>query len=264
MQTTHKSWALDPGEHVCWQVRSPQEYAAGERELIEHTARSAGRLLIVGAPAHTTNGSGRVSVLYPPRDVPADGQGSEVLRAIQGRVQAARRQGHVLRVLAAMEHVAPPHVPLDELVGHELELAELAAESGTSVVCAYRQQMWEPNLLGDLASVHSRVVGTQPRTAGFRLSRADAGGWSLDGSVGFESLRAFTAALRGALARTPRVQLRCEMLDLIDASALRALVETVGQAPGVSVVLDGVNETVLRAWRMSGYGATGAAVEVCA
>jgi hypothetical protein len=54
------------------------------------------------------------------------------------------------------------------------------------------------------------------------------------------------------------------MLDLIDASALRALVETVGQFPGGSVVLDGVNETVLRAWRMSGYDATGAAVEVCA
>jgi hypothetical protein len=264
MQTTHRPWVLGPGEHVCWQVRSPQEYAAGERELIRHAALSAGRLLIVGAPAEGANGTGGVSVLYPPRDLDADARPGAVLRAIHGQVHAARRQGQALRVLAAMEHVASPRVPLDELVGQELELAELAAESGTSVVCAYRQQLWEPALLGDLAVVHSRVVGTQPRVAGFRLSRADAGGWALDGSVGYESLRAFTAALRGALARSPRVQLRCERLELIDASALRALVETVGRTPGGSVVLDGANETVLGAWRMSGYGASGVAVEVCA
>lgn len=266
-------WALDPGEHVCWQVSSPEEYADGRRALVAHAARRDGLLLVIGGAAEgerrsrsvSVLDSGSVSVLAPAFTGGlgrSETRSRAVLRAVRKEVDAARRNGRVLQVLAGMEHLASPEAPLDELVRHELDLAELAASSGTSVVCAYSRQVWKPGIVQDLAAVHSRVVGIQPRMAGFRLTCAEAGTWSLEGSVGFESLRAFSAALRGALVRAPRMRLQCAKLELIDASGLRTLIETVASTPGSSVVLDHANETVLAAWRMSGYAASGAAVEV--
>jgi ABC-type transporter Mla MlaB component len=302
---TPEQWALDPGEHVCWQVSSPQEYTDGRRALVAHAARTDGLLLVVGGAGDGGRRSRSVSVFEPAlgdvgsaadrdrdhdidcdidrdggRDDDEDRHGSEsgaesgwsetrsraVLRAVHKEVHAARRSGRLLSVLAGMEYVASPEASLDELVQHELDLAALAASSGTSVVCAYSRQVWKPGVVQDLAVVHSRVVGIQPRMAGFRLTCAstEAGTWSLEGSVGFESLRAFSAALRGALVRASHVRLRCAKLELIDAAGLQTLIETVAETPGSSVLLDQANETVLAAWRMSGYAATGAAVEVCA
>jgi hypothetical protein len=130
------------------------------------------------------------------------------------------------------------------------------------VVCAYPAQQWNPSLLGDLLPVHSRAVGIQQNMAGFWLRRAGTGGWTLEGNVGYESLRAFTAALRGALSRSREVSFGCENLELIDASAWRVLVETVIDIPGSSVRLERANETVRDVWRMTGYAATGVEVQV--
>ena len=248
MTNATDSWSqLGPGEHVCWQVSSPQEYAQGRRELIAHTARSGARLLIFGAPA----------------DGGSSGPPPEILsHAVRREVHEARRSGQRVRVLAGMDHLAHTQQSLDELITHEMDLGELATHGGTSVVCAYSRLLWSPGVIQDVTAVHSRVVGLRPRAAVFRLTRADAESWKLEGSVGLESLRAFSAAVRGALARTPRARLHCTRLDLIDASAWRALVETVMQSRGGSLVLEEANETVCATWRMSGYAAYGAAIEV--
>ncbi len=230
--------------------------------MVAHSARSGSRLLIVGAVPRGAGDSGRVSVLEPPRGVGSGERPSAVFRTLRDEVHAVRRSGQSLRVLARMEYLASPQASLRELVMHEMELGELAARGGTSVVCAYSQLVWNAHIIRDLAAVHSRVMGERPPETGFRLTRADAEGWSLEGSVGFESLRAFSAAVDGALARTPRVRLRCAGLELIDAAGLQALVETVRQTPGGSVLLEQVNETVFAAWQMSGYEALGAAIEV--
>lgn len=252
-QQTTTPWALEAGEHVCWQARSESELAAGEQDLAAHAARAESGLLIVGCP-HAVAASETVSVLDPP---PA----GSLIAAVHERVHAARRDGRRLWVLAGMEHLTPADAPLDELVARELDLARLAAEAETSVVCAYRAQAWKPSLLGDLVPVHSRTVGIGVNMAGFWL-RASPGGWALAGSVGFESLRAFTAALRAALARTPELALRCDEADVIDAGAWRVLVETVSEVPGASVRLEKANETVRAAWAMTGYAATGVNIQV--
>ena len=49
---------------------------------------------------------------------------------------------------------------------------------------------------------------------------------------------------------------------MIDAAAWRALLETVVQTRGGSLVLEETKETVRAAWRMSGYAGYGAAIEV--
>ena len=265
---------------MCWQVSSPQEYARGRRELIAHTARSGARLLIVGGPAGTGDdaGSGRVIDtaldtaldLDPALDVALDSTSGAswerpsrvLLPAVRREVHEAQRSGQSVRVLAGMDHLARSQQSLDELITHEMDLGELATQGGTSVVCAYSRLVWSPGVIQDVTAVHSRVVGLEPRAAVFRLTRADADSWNLEGSVGLESLRPFSAAVRGALARTPRARLRCTGLDLVDAAAWRALVESVTQTRGGSLVLEGANETVRTAWRMSGYAGYGAAIEV--
>ena len=253
---------LDPGEHVCWQVSSPQEYAQGRRELIAHTARSGARLLIVGHPVDGADGVGAVRVFDPPSGTSSARSAGAVWRAVRREVHEARLSGQKVRVLAGMDHLARLQQSLDELITQEMDLGELATYGGTSVVCAYSRLVWNVGMIQDVTAVHSRVIGLQPRTAVFRLTRADAESWWLEGSVGLESLRPFSAAVRGALARTPRARLRCARLDLIDAAAWRALVETVVQARGSSLVLEEANETVRAAWRMSGYAGYGAAIEV--
>jgi hypothetical protein len=155
-----------------------------------------------------------------------------------------------------------PDAPVAEVVALELELAELAAATNTAVVCAYQASLWQPAVLRDIVAVHSRIVGIDAGSAGFRLRLLGGHTYVLEGSVGFESLRAFATALRGALIRTPDLRLGCERLELIEAAAWRVLVETVAGTPGASVLLEGVNETVLGAWLLSGYGAAGIAVQV--
>lgn len=265
---------------MCWQVSSPQEYARGRRELIAHTARSGARLLILGGPAGIGNDVGSVRVIDTALDTAFDLDAAPevaldtstgtnwarpsrvLLPAVRREVHEARRSGQSVQVLAGMDHLASSQQSLDELITHEMDLGELATHGGTSVVCAYSRLVWSPGVIQDVTAVHSRVVGLEPRTAVFRLTRADADSWKLEGSVGLESLRAFSAAVRGALARTPSARLRCTGLDLIDAAAWRALVETVTQTRGSSLMLEGANETVRTAWRMSGYAGYGAAIEV--
>lgn len=257
------NWSrLGPGEHVCWQVSSPQEYAQGRRELIAHTARSGARLLIVGGPSGAGHDAGSIYALDAALDASSARPAGALLDAVRREVHEVRRSGQRVRVLAGMDHLASRQQSLDELITHEMDLGELATHGGTSVVCAYSRLLWSPGVIQDVTSVHSRVVGLEPRAAVFRLTRADADSWKLEGCVGLESLRAFSAAVRGALARTPRVRLRCSGLDLIDAAAWRALLETVVQTRGGSLVLEETKETVRAAWRMSGYAGYGAAIEV--
>ena len=152
--------------------------------MVAHSARSGSRLLIVGAAPRGAGDSGRVSVLEPPRGVGSGEQPSAVFRTLRDEV---RRSGQSLRVLARMEYLASPQASLRELVMHEMELGELAARGGTSVVCAYSQLVWNAHIIRDLAAVHSRVMGERQPETGFRLTRAAAEGWSWEGSVGFES-----------------------------------------------------------------------------
>jgi hypothetical protein len=248
MAGTRSPWAIEAGEHVCWQVRSAGDYAAGEHELVSRARRAGRQVLVVGGLGAASEAGAAAAT------VPGPGEGaSAVLEAVRRRAHAARRTGQLLWVLAAMEHLTRPNAALTEVVACELELAELATETETGIVCAYQAEQWHPGTLGDIAAVHSRVMGMNSGMSGFRLRYAGAGGYCLDGTVGYECLRAFTATLRGTLDRFTQVKLSCEHLELIDAAAWRALVETVAAVPGASVLLEHANETVLDTWRYSGY-----------
>lgn len=237
------AWHLSAGEHVCWRASSHREYIDGHDRLAARAERDAGGLLLLGA--------GHGAPEAPCASIP------------QAREQMVRdrRGGRTPWVLASMSDLAGPDTAAADLVALELELAELAAQAETAVICAYQGISWEPEVLGAVTAVHSRVMGMAEPMSGFRL-RATGEGYALEGSVGFESLPAFTAALHGALIRSPQLRLCCSRLEMIEAVAMRALLEVVIARPGCSLTLEHTGEAVRRAWELSGYDGAGVAVQV--
>lgn len=306
--------ALGPGEHVCWLVRTADEFARGTGVFLDRGAARGDKTLIIGprpdvarrhrSPAVTfvdpgeprreaegraARGAARwheagAGALSGPADLadpagPRDPNGLQVLSSTASRAVPAvipapadpvtanaamlsmvRREVLLadlegfrgLRVLAQMEAIAAP----------DCGLQELAAGNAASVVCAYRQDFWEPSLLRDLTAVHLRHVGAGLHTAGFRVTYAGSGGWALDGVVDLDGARAFAALLRAVLIRGGQVRLCFAALELIDAAGLRVLREAVVAVPGASVRIEGANDTVLKAWTMSGYADAGLPVEL--
>lgn len=251
-----------PGEHVCWLVRARDEYVRGQRALIADGALTGDKILIIGAWAgnRTRSGSGAV-VTFDPRGAAERGQ-TAVLRAVRKAQRAAGREGRSLRVLAQMEAIAAPGEALEDLVARELRFGELTSGGAVGVVCAYRRDAWDAAVLGDLTAVHPGHMGAREQSVGFRMTYAGPGCWTLSGVVDFDGTRAFAAVLRASMARSGRVRLLCHELDLVDATALSTLVAAVRETPGGAVHIEGANDTVLKAWQLSGYGAMDVQVRV--
>lgn len=262
MQSAETLLVPEPGEHVCWLVHARDEYVRGQRALIADGTSAGDNILIIGAwtGGRTRSGSGAVAS-FDPRGTRERGQ-TAVLRAVRRAERAAGREGRALRVLAQMEAIAAPGEALEDLVARELRFGELTSGGAVSVVCAYRRDAWDAAVLGDLTAVHPRHVGTRQESVGFRMTYAGPGCWSLRGAVDFDGIRAFAAVLRASMARTGQVRLLCHELDLMDAAALRTMVEAVRDTPGGAVQIEGANDTLLNAWRLSGYGAMDVQVRV--
>lgn len=243
-------WVFRSGEHVCWLVGSRAEYDAGERELLARAAHAGDSVMIVGDRVRTRHHApGAAGDL----EVRAGRAGTAVLDVVREQAHSIGRAGRGLRILAQMEHLAPPEARLEDLIAREMDVAELAGHGATSVVCAYRHSAWGQELLSGVSAVHSRLIGPAPYPAGFRLVRAGADVWAVHGAVGFDAAASFAAAIRALLARSARLRLDCARLDLIDAAGWQALIGAVTGAAGADVLLERVNDTVAATWRLSGY-----------
>jgi len=173
--------AFRAGEHVCWLVDSRAEYDAGERELLAQAAHTGDSVMIVGELVHTRHPapSGAATL-----DVHVGRDDSAVLEMLREQARGVGRAGRGLRILAQMEHLAPPRARLDDLISREMDVAELADHGATSVVCAYRHSAWSRELLRGVTTVHSRVVGAASGAAGFRIARVGSDVWAVHGEVG--------------------------------------------------------------------------------
>ncbi|HEX4787471.1 MAG TPA: MEDS domain-containing protein [Actinospica sp.] len=235
---------------MCWLVRSSAEYDTGERELLARAAHTGDSVMIVGDRVRTRhNAPGAAG----DTDVRIGRDGSTVLQVMREQTHAVDRSGRGLRILAQMEHLAPPDARLEDLIACEMDVAELAGHGATSVVCAYRHSAWQRELLGGVGAVHSRLVGAVREAADFRITRAEAGAWALHGVIGYEAAASFGAALRALLPRYPRLRLDCTDLELIDAAGWHELISAATGAADAAVSLEHANRTVATAWRLSGY-----------
>jgi anti-anti-sigma regulatory factor len=253
---------LEPGEHACWLVRTVGEFADGAGQFLGHGARTGDKTLVIAAPCAASRAADQLSsVTFLDPRTPA-GARDLVARTVRQEALRAGREGYrALRVLAQMETITPPGTGLDDLVEHELSLQDLTAGTATSVVCAYRQDLWDAPLLRGLTALHSWHVPADEHAAGFRMTPTGPGCWVLSGAVDYDETRSFAALLRAALARSRSLRLDCRGLELIDAAGLKVLTDA-ARVPGARIRVEGVTSTVARTWRLSGYGDAGLNMEL--
>ncbi len=77
--------------------------------------------------------------------------------------------------------------------------------------------------------------------------------WSVTGVVDADGAAAFRTAVSGLLSRTATLRLRCEDLELMDASGMEALVAAACALPGRRVLVENANPTVRRCWELLGF-----------
>ncbi|MFE9928569.1 MEDS domain-containing protein [Streptomyces sp. NPDC005533] len=250
---------VDVGDHVCWLVDAAAPFPGTARAYVADGALYGDKIVVVGAArgvAEDTLLASAAVVL----DLPNLGDTDSVLAAVKREARTAAREGYrSVRVLAERPPVTEPAAAHD-LLSQELRLDEFASECGAMVVCAFRPSQWQADTLEHVASVHPHEMGTRAERPAFRMFSTGVDSWSVDGVIDSQGAAAFNAALRAALGYTPRMRLRFDRLEMIDAAGMGALIEAANHLPGRHIVVQGANETVRLCWELAGYAAPGVPV----
>lgn len=243
MRTVREVATLDPvdvGDHVCWLVDPADDFAGTARAFTADADLFGDKVLLL-EPGRLRLGPST-----------ADGGVLALLRQESDR--AAREGFRALRVLTEMDDLWPGGADPEEVVRHELHLDALAAAGGAILVCAYRHDRFGADALLQAAGVHPQWLGKQPPGAEFRLyCPGPQASWTLSGVVDADGAASLGTALCELLRHTPRLDVACERLELLDASAMTALVRAARSRPDARLVLRGVNEAIRRHWRLVGY-----------
>ncbi|GGQ65915.1 hypothetical protein Saso_48090 [Streptomyces asoensis] len=256
---------VELGDHVCWHtgpaVTSPVDVLA----FVADGALYGDKIVVVGS-AGAASGLPRAAVPSASviLDLPRAADTDSVLAAVRREARTAVREGY--RSVRVLTERVPDHAPggAEELVAQELGLDEFASESNAIVVCAFRPSQWDAPTLEHVACVHPHEMGRRAERPAFRMYSTGADSWSVDGVIDSECANAFNAAVRAALRCAPRVSLRFDTLDMIDAAGMHALVDAARHMPERRVVVEGANETVRLCWELAGYAGAGLPVVMAA
>ncbi|MDR6978384.1 hypothetical protein J2X68_005110 [Streptomyces sp. 3330] len=256
---------VELGDHICWRtdsaVSSPADVLAYVADGVVH----GDKIVVVGS-AGVASGFPRdavpsASVIL---DFPRVADADSILAAVRREARTAEREGYrSVRVLAEPAPAAASRGP-EELVAQELKLDEFASESNAIVVCAIRPSQWDAPTLEHVTGVHPHEMGIRAERPAFRMYSTGADSWSVDGVIDSECADAFNAAVRAVLRCSPKVQLRFDTLEMIDAAGMRALVDAARHVPDRRIVVHGANETVRLCWELAGYATVGTPVVMAA
>ncbi|WP_333774361.1 MEDS domain-containing protein [Streptomyces sp. IBSBF 3136] len=237
---------VDTGDHVCHVWDRTDDVAGRSRAFVADGALHGDKVVIVG-PAPQAESEFAQFVLDPARL-----KGS-LLSAVRREAAAADREG--FRSLRVLHHVMPgARTERDgEWLRSELDLEEFAADTGAMVVCAYSGADWELPALQQINCVHPHHLGSRPVSPAFRVYRTEQEGWTVTGTVDSDGAVAFGTVLCTLLAHTPTVRLLCHGLEFFDAAGMSALADAARHLPERRIVLEGTNETVRLAWKLSGF-----------
>ncbi|MGW7103320.1 MEDS domain-containing protein [Streptomyces sp. NPDC054883] len=256
---------VELGDHVCWRMDPAAVFPGDARAYVADGALYGDKIVVVGR----TGGASRVprdagSAASVILDFPGPADPDSVLAAVRREARTAAREGfRSVRVLAE-RMPATAADGAEELLAQELKLDEFASESGAIVVCAFRPSLWDAPTLERVACVHPHETGTRAERPAFRMFSTGADRWSVDGVIDSECAAAFNAAVRAAIRRTPRVRLRFDTLEMIDAAGMHALVDAARHLPDRRVIVEGANDTVRLCWELAGYAAPGVPVVMAA
>jgi hypothetical protein len=236
------------GDHVCQVLDRTDDVIDRSRTFIADGVAHGDKVVIVGPRLQAEQE-------FAPLFVDPGGLDGSLLAAVRREAANAGREGfRSLRVL----HQARPGSRArrsDELLRSELDLEEFAADTGALVVCAYSRAEWDASDLDRISCVHPHHVGSRSLTPTFRVYRTGKEGWVVDGVVDSDGAAAFGAILCTLLAQRARLRLLGHALEFLDAAGMTALADAACSLPDRRIVLEGTNETVRLAWKLSGFAA---------
>ncbi|MBL1083488.1 MEDS domain-containing protein [Streptomyces actinomycinicus] len=237
---------VDIGDHVCHLLDRADDVIDRSRAFVADGALHGDKVVIVGSAPQAE------SEFAPLVLDPARLKGS-LLAAVRREAAAADREG--FRSLRVLHHVMPStrRGRNGEWLRSELDLEEFAADTGAMVVCAYSGADWDLPALQQISCVHPHHVGSRSVSPAFRVYRAEEEGWTVTGTVDSDGAVAFGTILCALLAHAPTVRLLCHTLEFFDAAGMSALADAARHLPERKVVLEGANETVRLAWKLSGF-----------
>ncbi|MFI6341237.1 MEDS domain-containing protein [Streptomyces sp. NPDC050535] len=256
---------VELGDHVCWHSGSAATSPADVLAYVADGALYGDKIVVVGS---TGAASGLPRDAVPTEsvilDFPRIADPDSVLAAVRREARTAALEGYrSVRVLTERVPGAV-HSGTEELVAQELRLDEFASESNAIVVCAFRLSQWDAPTLERMAGVHPHEMGKRAERPAFRMYSTGADSWSVNGVIDSECADAFNTAVRAATRFSPKVRLRFDSLDLIDAAGMHALVDAARHLPDRRIVVEGANETVRLCWELAGYATAGVPVVMAA
>jgi hypothetical protein len=261
---------LTDGDHVSWLVEQPAQFAQMTAHYLREGAVAGQKLFFFGPqrddqPQSLPVAEG-VSVLDPHTAFMHGGTWDpaamyEGLGLERSKALAEGYRG--LRVMADMDWLLAAHPSGDRIAAFEQGLDTLVAQTGVTVVCAYRRENFSPGELAGVMCVHPHQLGEVPRDLGFRIWNSGEGRWHIAGDVDVRAAEAFPAALRRAADGRTRLWLDCTELRFIDVAGIRALGQ-VAYSTGISMQLHGAGETVQHFWKMLDWDSAEARLEFCA
>ena len=167
-----------------------------------------------------------------------------------------------LRVMADMDWLLSAGASGRVIAAFEQGLDAVAAQSSTTVVCAYRPESFSARDLAGVICVHPYQLGAASEDLGFRIWSSGPGRWHVSGQVDLRAAEAFPAMVRSAAEGSDRLYLDCSELDFIDVAGIRALAQVV-YSTGTGMRLRGTDEALRRSWRLLGFDSSVTNVEFC-
>ncbi|MFL6112567.1 MAG: MEDS domain-containing protein [Catenulispora sp.] len=247
---------LTCGDHVGWILKQPTQFAEQAALCLQQGAAAGQKLFYFGpgrgaGPQLLPIGDG-VTVLDPYVTF-LHGGGLDATAMYAGfRREAARADAEGyrgLRIVADMDWLQGPHPSGGQIAAFEQGLDAVVAETGATIVCAYRRESFPHRDLAGVMCVHPHVLGTAPKDLGFRVWSSGEGRWHLAGQVDLRVAEEFGAVIRTAAEGRTSLWLDCSRLRFIDVAGIRALARA-ARSTGVSMRLHGASETLQRSWKL--------------
>lgn len=254
------------GEHVGWIVDGDEEFARGTERFLAQGAGMGDRLLAFGPcghvdPAFTARED--VTFIDPASFLDGDGFAPDVVcTRVREQAVVARAEGYrSLRVIADMDWLSRASGDTAQMREYEQKLDRVAAETGASIVCAYRSGGFHDDQIAAVMCVHPQELGRVKLDHGFRIWNDGADQWRLSGEVDLSSRPAFAAALHTATHSRHTVWLDVGGLRFIDVAGLRAIAERAHTVSGLTLTVQGADHTTRRCWKLAEFDAAAPNVE---
>lgn len=248
--------------HVCWVVDESEEYASTALSLLSEAPRF-GQCPVLFTPAGAGGVPGGVPGPLEPPAVLADdpvtgllGEGrldpAPVVRVFREHTERARANGYEgVRLIADMDWLHSARIDAASIAAFETHVEHVAAELGSTVICAYRRSSFPAAAIEGAITVHSQLRGYADEPP-FRLMSTGPGQWRLSGEVDFSVSRLFKAAFTSAV-RPGYSAVDLRGLEFIDVSGMRAVLAAAAEADG-PVVLRNARRIFRRYWELCDFG----------